>query len=72
MENTDFIKLAKEAKKASVKAQGLCSDTKNKALKAVAKAIEDNKQKIFDEVERAGYDIETGAEQLKEMYMECI
>ena len=48
MENTDFIKLAKEAKKASVKAQGLCSDTKNKALKAVAKAIEDNKQKIFD------------------------
>lgn len=48
MENKDFIKLAKEAKKASVKAQGLCSDTKNKALRTVAKAIEDNKQKIFD------------------------
>lgn len=30
---------------------------------------EDNKQKIFDEVERAGYAIETGAEKLKEMYI---
>ena len=36
MENTDFIKLAKKKKKASVKAQGLCSDRKNKALKAIA------------------------------------
>ena len=62
MENTDFIKLAKEAKKASVKAQGLCSDTKNKALKAVAKAIEDNKQKIFDANKK---DLEFAAELVK-------
>lgn len=62
MENTDFIKLAKEAKKASVKAQGLCSDTKNKTLKAVAKAIEDNKQKIFDANRK---DLEFAAELVK-------
>lgn len=48
MENTDFIELAKNAKKASVKAQGLSSNTKNNALKAVATAIENNKQRIFD------------------------
>ena len=44
----DFIKLARDAKKASVKAQGLSSDVKNKALLTVADALENNKERIFD------------------------
>ncbi|MCD8377407.1 MAG: glutamate-5-semialdehyde dehydrogenase [Candidatus Gastranaerophilales bacterium] len=48
MENNDFISLARCAKKASVKAQGLSSKIKNAALEAVAKALEINKAKIFE------------------------
>jgi len=45
---TDFIEIAKRAKKASVKAQGLSAEVKNLGLVAVAKAIEENKEKIFE------------------------
>lgn len=44
----EFIDIAKRAKKASVKAQGLSSDIKNKGLIAVAEAIDENKNKIFE------------------------
>ncbi|MCM1266026.1 MAG: glutamate-5-semialdehyde dehydrogenase [Candidatus Gastranaerophilales bacterium] len=43
----DFINIARNAKKASVKAQGLSSEIKNKALIAVADALETNKDTIF-------------------------
>ena len=43
-----FIEIAKSAKKASVKAQGLSSEIKNDGLIAVAKALEENKEKIFN------------------------
>ena len=46
MEN--FIDIAKRAKRASVKAQGLSSEVKNQGLVAVAKALESNKEKIFE------------------------
>ncbi len=46
MEN--FIDIAKRAKRASVKAQGLSSEVKNNGLVAVAKALESNKEKIFE------------------------
>ena len=46
MEN--FIEIAKRAKRASVKAQGLSSEVKNQGLIAVAKALESNKEKIFE------------------------
>lgn len=45
--DNDFIKLAQNAKKASVKAQGLSSEIKNRALLTVANALEENKEKIF-------------------------
>jgi glutamate-5-semialdehyde dehydrogenase len=44
----DFITLAKNVKKASVKAQGLSSDVKNNALLSIAKSLEENKSIIFD------------------------
>ena len=46
----DFIKLAQNAKKASVKAQNLSSEIKNKALLEVANALDDaeNRKKIFE------------------------
>lgn len=46
----DFIKLAQNAKKASVKAQNLSSEIKNKALLEVANALDDaeNSKKIFE------------------------
>ena len=44
----DFEDIAKRAKKASVKAQGLSAEVKNSGLVAVAKAIENNKDKIFE------------------------
>lgn len=46
--DTEFIKIAQNAKKASVKAQNLSSEIKNKALLAVAVALEENKSKIFE------------------------
>lgn len=46
MEN--FIDIAKRAKKASVKAQGLSSEVKNNGLVAVAKALEEHKSEIFE------------------------
>lgn len=46
MEN--FIEIAKRAKRASIKAQGLSSEVKNQGLVAVAKALEENKEKIFE------------------------
>ena len=48
MENEEFIEIAKRAKKASIKAQGLSSDIKNNGLIAVAKALEENKSEIFE------------------------
>lgn len=44
----DFIKLAQNAKKASVKAQNLSSDKKNEALLKVADALDENRDKIFE------------------------
>ena len=44
----DFIKLAQNAKKASVRAQNLSSEVKNKALLEVANAIDNNRDKIFE------------------------
>ncbi len=44
----DFIKLAQNAKKASVKAQNLSSEVKNKALLEVANALDNNRDKIFE------------------------
>ena len=44
---TNFIILAQNAKKASIKAQSLSSDTKNRALLEVASAIDSNREKIF-------------------------
>ena len=46
----DFIKLAQNAKKASVKAQNLSPEIKNKALLEVANALDDaeNRKKIFE------------------------
>ena len=46
MEN--FLDIAKRAKKASVKAQGLSSEIKNEGLVAVAKALEEHKSEIFE------------------------
>ena len=46
MEN--FIDIAKRAKRASVKAQGLSSEIKNDGLIAVAKALEEHKSEIFE------------------------
>ena len=46
MEN--FIDIAKRAKRASIKAQGLSADVKNQGLVAVAKALEGNREKIFE------------------------
>ncbi len=46
MEN--FLDIAKRAKKASVKAQGLSSEIKNESLVAVAKALEEHKAEIFE------------------------
>lgn len=44
----EFIKLAQGAKKASVKAQNLSSDIKNKALLEVANALDINRDRIFE------------------------
>lgn len=46
MEN--FIDIAKRAKRASIKAQGLSSEVKNRGLVAVAEALNSNKEKIFE------------------------
>lgn len=46
MEN--FIDIAKRAKRASVKAQGLSSDIKNTGLVKIAEALDTNKDKIFE------------------------
>ena len=46
MEN--FIDIAKRAKRASIKAQGLSSEVKNQGLVAVAEALNSNKEKIFE------------------------
>lgn len=44
----DFLEIAKKAKEASLKLANLSTDVKNKALEAVASAIEASKQQIFD------------------------
>lgn len=44
----EFIKLAQNAKKASVKAQNLSSKVKNTALLKVANALDENRDKIFE------------------------
>lgn len=44
----DFLEIAKNAKEASLKLANLSTELKNLALEAVAKAIEKNKQRIFD------------------------
>lgn len=43
-----FTDIAKRAKRASVKAQGLSAEIKNNALVLMAKAIEENSQAIFE------------------------
>lgn len=43
-----FIDIAKRAKRASVKAQGLSAEVKNNGLVAVAKALEEHKSEIFE------------------------
>jgi len=48
MDNIEFINIAKNAKKASVKALGLSDDIKNKALLAAAESLSGNKDKIFE------------------------
>lgn len=48
MSNIEFIEIAKNAKEASLKIANLSSELKNSALEAIALAIEENKQKIFD------------------------
>ena len=45
---TDFIEIAKSAKEASLKIASLSEDVKNRALNAIADAIEANKAKIFE------------------------
>lgn len=52
MENTDFIEIAKQAKSASLNIQGLSSVIKNTALENIAKALEKNKQLIFEANQR--------------------
>ena len=44
----DFIKLAQNAKKASVKALNLSSEVKNRALLEVANALDKNRDRIFE------------------------
>lgn len=44
----DFIQIAKNAKEASLQMASLTTEVKNSALEAIAKGIEQNKQKIFD------------------------
>ena len=46
--NMDFIEIAKNAKEASLKIAGVNVEIKNKALNAVANAIETHKAEIFD------------------------
>lgn len=48
MDTKEFENICKRAKSASIKAQGLSTETKNKGLTAVAKALEENKDKIFE------------------------
>lgn len=48
MSNIDFLEIAKNAKEASLKIVNISSELKNSALEAIAAAIEENKQKIFD------------------------
>ena len=45
---TDFIEIAKSAKEASLRIASLSEDVKNRALNAIADAIEANKAKIFE------------------------
>ena len=45
---TDFIEIAKSAKEASLKIASLSEDVKNRALNAIADALEANKAKIFE------------------------
>ena len=44
----EFIEIAKLAKQASVQAQKLTNDIKNKALVTIAKYLDENKEQIFD------------------------
>ena len=44
----DFIEIAKKAKEASLKTASLSDEIKNKALNAIADAIEKAKDEIFE------------------------
>lgn len=44
----DFIEIAKNAKKASINAQKISNEIKNKALKLIAKRLEENKSEVFN------------------------
>ena len=44
----EFISIAENAKKASVEISGLSTELKNTALEEIAKALEENKDKIFN------------------------
>lgn len=48
MNNNEFIEIAKNAKKASIQAQGLTSELKNKALTLIADALKAQQDKIFE------------------------
>ena len=48
MDTTNFIQICERAKKASVKAQGLASDIKNKALLVIAGELGKSKKQIFE------------------------
>lgn len=63
MDTKEFENICKRAKSASIKAQGLSTETKNKGLTAVAKALEENKDKIFEANKK---DLEFAKELVKE------
>ena len=46
--NKEFLEIAKNAKKASIKAQKLSNDIKNKALKTIAEFLEKGKSEVFE------------------------
>jgi len=60
----EFLEIAKNAKKASIKAQGLSDDIKNKALLEISRALEVNRDTIFEanklDMEQAKILLESG------------
>ena len=46
--NKEFLEIAMNAKKASIKAQKLSNDIKNQALKTIAESLEKHKTEVFE------------------------